>query len=283
MVAVAAAAVIAALAAVPAMANGTYIHGGYFSDPETLTWTSNDGTVTTYGRGSVFSDVHPEITDPEYYLKETALYPGEEIGTLNSQGKAKNQYTEIEMEALKEFLHSFDWIHSDEMTRATAIYDRIAQARSGNEYGRPEEEYKLLTFAALVGGKGICSDFATEYARLAELVGLECESYDCELDHAACLLKINGQWFHLDPTSGGVVVYSNDAMYPVDYDTEKGLYAKKSKEKWDAYFEENPDSFLKEDFEMMDKLGRGEITVEEYNAWSIDYAKKNYYDKLEER
>ena len=40
---------------------------------------------------------------------------------------------------------------------------------------------------------------------------------------------------------------------------------------------------MKEDFEMMDKLGRGEITVEEYNAWSIDYAKKNYYDKLEER
>ena len=102
------------------------------------------------------------------------------------------------MEALKEFLHSFDWIHSDELTRATAIYERIAQGRSGNEYGRPAEEHKLLTFAALAGGKGICSDFATEYSRLAELMGLECEAYKPSLDHEVCLLKINGQWFHVE-------------------------------------------------------------------------------------
>lgn len=262
---------MAAFTAVPAMAEGNYIHGGYFSDPETLTWTSNDGTTTTYGRGSVFSDVHPEITDPEYYLKESVRYPGEEIGAVNSKGEVKGDYTDAEEEELKKFLHSFDWIHSDEMTRATEVYNRIAQGRHGNEYGRAGRTYSY--FPLLMEGKGICENFANEYARLAQFVGLECEAYNCELDHRACLLKISGQWFHMDPTSGGVVVHSNDVLFPVDYETEKGRYAEKSKEKWNTFFEENPDSKLKEDFDMMDKLGRGEITVEEYNAWVLEYYK----------
>lgn len=155
------------------------------------------------------------------------------------------------------------------MTRAAAIYERIAQGRSGNEYGRPAKKHKLLTFAALVGGKGICSDFATEYSRLAELVGLECEAYKPSLDHEACLLKINGQWFHIDPTSGGTAIESGSVMYPADYEMEKGRYHRLFEEKWNQFYEENPDNPMKDDWEMMHKMWSGEITVEEYNAWAL--------------
>ena len=64
-----------------------------------------------------------------------------------------------------------------------------------------------------------------------------------------------------------------DAVYPVDYEKEKGRINEASKEKWDAYFKEHPDSFLEEDFLMMDRLARGKITAEEYNSWAKHYYK----------
>lgn len=256
---------MAAFTAVPAMAEGNTgdRSGGYFSDSNTLTWKADNGTTTTYGRGSVFSDVHPEITDPEYYLKESVRYPGEEIGAVNSKGEVKGDYTDAEEEELKKFLHSFDWIHSDEMTRATEVYNRIAQGRHGNEYGRAGRTYSY--FPLLMEGKGICENFANEYARLAQFVGLECEAYNCELDHRACLLKISGQWFHVDPTSGGTPISSASVMFPVDYETEKGRYDRLVDEKWDTYYAENPDSWAAKLNELDKKLAAGEITAEEYN------------------
>lgn len=39
---------------------------GQFTDWNTLTWTANDGTETTFGRGPKFSDIHPDVCD-EYF------------------------------------------------------------------------------------------------------------------------------------------------------------------------------------------------------------------------
>ena len=265
---------MAAFTAVPAMAEeyAGNRSGGHFTDSSTLTWKADNGTTTTYGRGSVFSDVHPEITDPEYYLKESVRYPGEEIGAVNSKGEVKGDYTDAEEEELKKFLHSFDWIHSDELTRVTEVYNRIANGYHGNEYGRAGRTYSY--FPLLMEGKGICENFANEYARLAQFVGLECEAYNCELTHKACLLKISGQWFHVDPTYGSGFFTANDT-FPVDYETEKGRYDRLVDEKWDTYYAENPDHPLKDDYEMMKRLWSGEITVEEYNAWALSDDNQN--------
>ena len=92
------------------------------------------------------------------------------------------------------------------------------------------------------------------------------------MNHRACLLKIDGQWFRVDPTSSSTF-FSNTSFCPADYEREKKRVREASKEKWDTYFKKYPDSRLAEDFLMMDRLARGEITAEEYNSWADNYYK----------
>lgn len=242
------------------------IEEGHFSDFDIMTWTTWDGVSTTYGRGPKFSDVHPEITDPEYYLKEAVLYPGEDINTRNSQGKIKSDYPDEVVEELRKFVNSFDWIHSDELTRATKVYGRIANGQHGNIYEYPEQ---IDGFPLLVGGKGQCRNFSGEFQRLANYIGLECETYEPFYLHESCLVKISGQWFATDPTGGDAELpfLSNALTHPVDYETEKNRYAKESDAKWDAYFEENPDSWAAQIYEKDRQLASGEITREQYDEW----------------
>lgn len=243
----------------------TGINGGQFTDWNTLTWTANDGTETTYGRGPVFADIHPEITDPEYYLKEYYLYPGEVIGTVNSAGMTKQTDPTNALGGLKTFLNSFDWIHSDELTRAEKVFNRIANGHNGNIYDTTGVSGYEGGYRVLREGKGICQNFSDEFCGLANFVGLECETYYPSDAHQACLLKLNGQWFAVDPTSGTPFL-SNATTYPVDYETEKNRYDKELDAKWDAYFKENPGSMTEKIFRADQQLASGEITREQYDA-----------------
>ncbi|WP_368377548.1 hypothetical protein [[Clostridium] symbiosum] len=221
----------------------TGINGGQFTDWNTLTWTANDGTETTYGRGPVFADIHPEITDPEYYLKEYYLYLGEVIGTVNSAGMTKQTDPTNALGVLKTFLNSFDWIHSDELTRAEKVFNRIANGHNGNIYDTTGVSGYEGGYRVLREGKGICQNFSDEFCGLANFVGLECETYYPSDAHQACLLKLNGQWFAVDPTSGTPFL-SNATTYPVDYETEKNRYALESASEREKYNAENPDSLV---------------------------------------
>ena len=221
----------------------TGINGGQFTDWNTLTWTANDGTETTYGRGPVFADIHPEITDPEYYLKEYYLYPGEVIGTVNSAGMTKQTDPTNALGVLKTFLNSFDWIHSDELTRAEKVFNRIANGHNGNIYDTTGVSGYEGGYRVLREGKGICQNFSDEFCGLANFVGLECETYYPSDAHQACLLKLNGQWFAVDPTSGTPFL-SNATTYTVDYETEKNRYALESASEREKYNAENPDSLV---------------------------------------
>ena len=90
------------------------------------------------GGGFIFSDQRPEITDPEYYLKEWYNSPQEgEQSILNAHGEYKTPYNNYMDEAyplLQEFLHSFDWIHADEYTRYQKAFERVGAAYHGNIY-----------------------------------------------------------------------------------------------------------------------------------------------------
>lgn len=255
----------AVIAAVPvtALAAGG-VDEGRFTDFNTLTWTTWDGVSTTYGRGPIFSDVHPEITDPEYYLKEAARYPGEggdATVVYNSQGKPKSKYAAETVEELRKFVNSFDWIHSDELTRAIKVHDRIANGFCGNVYAYPED---VNGFPLLVKGKGMCGEFSEEFMRLAQFVGLECEVYTPSYLHQACLIKISGQWFATDPT-GPLEFLSNGVTHPVDYETEKNRFAKEAAEEWSAYVEENPNSWATRIDLMNKQLADGTITEKQYD------------------
>ena len=214
----------------------TGINGGQFTDWNTLTWTANDGTETTFGRGPKFSDIHPDVTDPEYFLKG---YYQQKGGYWDSPyHREASTYNEPLANELKAFVHSFDWLNSDELTRANMVHDRISNGYHGNTY-----EHSAEAFTVLMTGKGICGDFSEEFQYLAKFVGLECEVYTPSYLHQACLVKINGQWFATDPTST-LPFLSNAKTYPVDYETEKNRYALESASEREKYNAENPDSLV---------------------------------------
>lgn len=189
-----------------------YQNGGTWINGETFTWLYNDGTTVSFDKGPVFAIEHPEITDYEYYLRETVVYPGETGSVLN-----KVVYDERTLTELRNFVNSFDWIHSDELTRINKVFERIANEQHGNTYGMPERSQNTLPL--LIGGKGICGDFATEFAILANSVGVECVYYMPSQNHAQVLAKIGEQWFAVNPTVG-FPFFSNSMLYPADYETE---------------------------------------------------------------
>jgi len=190
---------------------------GTWSDTNNLTWTWWDGSGSVViGAGSVFSDVHPEITDPEYFLKENICYPGESVGVLNSQGKPKADYTEGTLPLLQEFVNSFDWIHLDEVTRLKMVYDRLANGKNGNT---TERGGALVSFSVLEDKKGNCGNYSSDFARLCNYVGLECVSYTPAYMHTACLVKINNQWITVDPYAG-TGLFDNGLTVPVDFEIE---------------------------------------------------------------
>lgn len=197
---------------------------GTWSDTNNLTWTWRDtGESVVIGFGPKFSDVYPEITDPEYFLKESICYPGESVGALNSQGQPKADYTEGTLPLLQEFVKSFDWIHSDEVTRLKKVHDRLANGKDGNTTDR---DGFGVSFTVLQNKKGACGNYAWEFAKLCNYVGLECVSYTREgaaVAHVACLVKINGQWITVDPyiETG---LFDNSYTVPVDYETERYRY-----------------------------------------------------------
>lgn len=229
-----------------------YDANGVWSNTSNLTWTFNaGGDSVTVGRGPVFSDVHPEITDPEYFLKESILYPGETIGTQNSTGGYKSDYSEA-LPFLQEFVNSFDWIHSDELTRVQKVFERIANGQRGNTYGDPVAG----SFSVLQYSKGVCMNFAGEFQRLAEFVGLECVTYAPSEMHVACLVKIGSQWIVVDPTNA-TSLYDNSYTVPVDYEIEYNRYSNEVR---------NSDWYKKqmEQVEWQRQAEAGEITWIEY-------------------
>lgn len=123
--AVLAAAMIAA-GGFSAYAGNQGTHGGEWKDTESLRWEWQNGEMSFYGNGSIFSEQHPEISDPEYYLKEAVRYPGEANPGWNTKGEPKANYSWASVEELQKFVNSFDWIHLDEKTRLLYVHNRIA-------------------------------------------------------------------------------------------------------------------------------------------------------------
>ena len=231
---------------------------GTWSDKDNLTWTywgSYGGESFVIGAGPRFCDVYPEITDPEYFLKENICYPGEPLGTLNSQGIAKADYTEGCLPLLQEFVNSFDWIHSDEITRLKTVHERIARGRNGNGDQFSEGEFSA-SFNVLQNKKGNCGNYSWEFQKLCSYVGLECVSYSSSYMHTSNMVRINGQWITVDPY---VLedLFDNRMSVPVDFEAEKNRYSNEYK---------NSETYkqVMDGAELQRKAESGEITWKEY-------------------
>lgn len=197
---------------------------GTWSDTNNLTWKWWDGSgIIVIGSGPRFCDVYPEITDPEYFLKENLRYPGEEVAASNSQGQPKADYTAGTLPLLQEFVNSFDWIHSDEVTRLQKVHDRIGNGRNGNADQHTKGGAWNASFNVLQNKKGNCGNYSWEFAKLCKYIGLECVTYVIGANHAACLVNINGQWLVVDPFSKDNL-FNNIITVPVDFDKEYYRY-----------------------------------------------------------
>lgn len=219
--------------------------GGHWIDRNNLTWKSKTGEVIIIGSGLKYSAVYPGVTDRECILREKVSYNIIQAGEIkpdwNSAGEQRMpMYDEEELRLVKEFVNSFDWINSDELTRVKAVWNRIANGESGNTYGMPKGGiYSYNMFPLLKYKVGVCEDFATEFQRLATYIGLDCVKYNSSVSHTACLVKVNGQWITFDPTGGGSELMTS---YPVDYEMEYNRssreYAESDEGKRAARFDE---------------------------------------------
>lgn len=241
---------------------------GYWSDKENLTWTwwgesdgytTEDGESVLIGNGPRYSDLHPEVTDLEYLLKEYVNYPGDGLTNLNQWGEPKANFEVETLSLLQEFVNSFDWIHANELTRLKAVYNRIACGQNGNTYG-----YKKADAGAILRYKnGNCQNYAEEFQRLAKTVGLECVVYEPYYNHVSNMVKINGQWITVDPTVNAVGnggLFLNTETIPVDYETELKRYPEEQKQKDDYVQEQNQ---IKKVEELRDQYFRDEISYDE--------------------
>lgn len=229
---------------------------GYWSDKRNLTWTWWDGSGSVViGNGPKYSDLHPDVTDPEFLLKEYVNYPGEGMTNLSSWGEPKANYDDETLQLLKEFVNSFDWINSDELTRAKAVHDRIAVGNHGNKYGTKGITREYNGWSVLRDKGGYCMNYAGEYRRLAQYVGLDCVEYSPNINHKICMVKINGQWITVDP-SMEVSFWDNGVTVPVDFQIEHGRKEQEFKNS-DVY------NRIQEQNKLEEKYWSGEITYEE--------------------
>ena len=226
------------------------------------------------GSGAIFSDQHPKITDPEYYLKEWYNSPQEgEQSILNAHGEYKTPYNNYMDEAyplLQEFLHSFDWIHADEYTRYQKVFERVGAAYHGNVYdadagyNRSKERWLVLRT-----GHGMCEQFSNELAELCKLVGVRCEAYQSSAYHKRCLVQIGEIWYVVDPTNNGV-----KNCKAVDYAAERDRYK-------NEYFASEEAQKLQEQLDMGEKAQKGEITWREYFHYLFpDYTDEQIQSQL---
>lgn len=237
---------------------------GNWIDQANLTWQFENGETATIGTGPRFSDEHPDITDPEYYLKQWVLYPGETSGTA-PDGTMKSNYS-ADLPLLQKYLQESDWIHKTEAERFWMIYDRLAVGHHGNKYAVSSSSIPY-SFSVFSEGEGICRNYAADIERLAKFVGLESVTDNSSEMHETALVKVNGQWLYVD---GVVDTGSNPhelcyAVIPVDFDTE---YRRYEREYFASDEYKNHMAYMDEAKKLFDRFSAGELTYLEYEMLS---------------
>ena len=186
-------------------------------------------------------DINPNI-DPKY----TKHQERELIDAVNAEIKA--------------FVNSFDWQNSSETIKAAKVWERVAIGYHGNRYSLSECNY-TTKLSVLVTNVGACENFAEAFDVLAKCVGLETVKYDPAPIHIANLVKVEEQWYKLDPTKGNENFQSILNCNAVDFETEYNRFAK------EVYDEANGEEW----YIMGQKFKNGEITEAEYDAWAATY------------
>lgn len=145
------------------------------------------------------------------------------------------------------------------------IYDEAASKElDKNPHTIPKDPAVHISYGPLVENRGICGGLAWAFKRLMDVAGIECITVggylreDQSVGHAWDLVKLDGQYYHVDPTSGikneGVFVtelLQTDNVYKTthiwninDYPAAKGV--KYDYEMIEDFLADNGNEYLEE-------------------------------------
>lgn len=114
---------------------------------------------------------------------------------------------------VKPFL-AFSWLSQE------CVYDqRTFDEVEADPERVPSDPIPHLAYGPLCEHRGICGGFAWAFKTLMDLQNIECNiivgflKEDRSVRHAWCLVKIDGQYYHVDPTWGS----KNEGVYVEEY------------------------------------------------------------------
>lgn len=108
----------------------------------------------------------------------------------------------IELDALTTSLAEYASTGKTELEKALFLFDKI----SLDYYYTPGETFEKINYTPysfLDNGHAICQGYAVLYKLALEKLGIEsyiCENYNPDINHAWNYIKIDGSWYHADPT-----------------------------------------------------------------------------------
>lgn len=94
------------------------------------------------------------------------------------------------------------------LTQEVKYDEKAAKELDIDDKRVPSDPVPHLSYGPLVEHRGICSGLAWAFKRMMEEVGIECVTVsgylreDQSVGHAWNLVKLGGQYYHVDPTSG---------------------------------------------------------------------------------
>ena len=144
---------------------------------------------TNYGYAGLYAFACALSAEPSHDYWNETTYPIQAIAGINNVSYAEAQKM---VGIVRDFLNSFDWKNTDEMTKASKAAELVT---NGTSYSyQPVQGYVA---GILLNKAGACNHFAAAYHLLTRLMGMDSLQVVAP-NHEINYVKINGTWKEFD-------------------------------------------------------------------------------------
>lgn len=148
-----------------------------------------------------YTYVDPEIDDMTLF-DSSAILSAWESGDDSALSREDRQVLDAARAVLEQ------WTGSSDYDKESAVYAWLTTQVSYDhshydKKGAPRSSYE--PYGPLIEGKGVCLGYATTFQLLMDMAGVECitvvgAAFYSREDHAWNMVKLNGEWYCVDPT-----------------------------------------------------------------------------------
>ena len=131
-----------------------------------------------------------------HYATITSISPDEQIAHIDygmSQEDFLEKYNDFKYH-ITDIINTTCKPEYTDLEKSLALYDYLANNCEFDKSNKPHSSYEVLT-----DGIGICQDIAPAYNFLLAQVSIEALTC-CSMFHAWSMVKIDGSYYHVDPT-----------------------------------------------------------------------------------